>query len=209
MPNTSMNLSALGVGGLGVGAPSRTRRGRPSVAGPQVIEMTFSRHDVAFWSCLHWRNEGCTRRPPVPPGEPTGLNKERPGQSTEARSWAGSRSRETLPPGNHNPGDGQVVSKVNICESAIKIVISNEPKWLSGSGQKGQRGSERGFNVAASWMLNPPVDSRHLTSHMLWTRNVETPYISHRRFIVGEWACRKMHRSACGLEMSEKAKAVL
>ena len=33
--------------------------------------------------------------------------------------------------------------------------------------------------------------------------------VSHRRFIDGEWACRKVRRSMCGLEMSEKAKAVL
>src|SRR5688572_3681670 len=42
--------------------------------------------------------EGLMRRPPVPPGEPTGLNKERPGQRTEARlGRAGSESRETRP----------------------------------------------------------------------------------------------------------------
>ena len=46
LPNTSMNLPAREVGGLGVGDRSRTQRGRPSVAGPQVIEMTFTRLDA-------------------------------------------------------------------------------------------------------------------------------------------------------------------
>ena len=98
---------------------------------------------------------------------------------------------------------------VNTCESAIKIVMAWRAKVVVRLGPKWQRGSERGFNGAASWMMSPPVDSRHLTSHRLRTRNVETPNISHRRSIVGEWACRKERRSVCGLEMSEEAKAVL
>ena len=73
------------------------------------------------------------------------------------------------------------MSMVNICESVIKIVMPNEPKWLSFGKQapaKRQRGSERGLNDAASWMVNSPVDSRYLNSHMLQLRNVETPYVS-------------------------------
>ena len=120
-------------------------------------------------------------RPPVPPGEPTGLNQERPGQRTDARSWAGSRPRGRHPPGSHNPGDGKAVGMVNTREPVIKIVMGSELKWLSlrgtGSGQKASR-SERGFNAAASWTTNLPVDSRYLTPRMLRERNVETPYIS-------------------------------
>jgi len=153
------------------------------------------------------------RRPPVPPGEPTGLNQERPGHQSEvARLATGRRSRESCPPGNHNPGDGQVVSTVNTCESAIKIVMVNEPKWLSfgksGSSQNGNVGRHAVLNEIASWTSSPPVDSRHLPSHMLRTRNVETPYIS-RRHGAGEWAHRKARRSVCGLEMSEEANAAL
>lgn len=126
------------------------------------------------------------RGPPVPPGEPTGLNQERPGQMSEAGSSAGRRSRETLLPGNHNPGDGQVVSMVNTCESAIKTVMANEPKWLSfgksGSGQNGNVGRRAVLNGAAPWMMSPPVDSRHLPSRVLRERNVETPYDSRRRW---------------------------
>jgi len=70
---------------------------------------------------------------------------------------------------------------VNICEPVIKIVMRERAKvvvlWEIGSYQK-VRGSERGFNGAASWTANPSVDSRYLTSHMLHERNVETPYIS-------------------------------
>ena len=126
-------------------------------------------------------------RPSVPPDEPTGRNKERSGQSTEARGWAGSRPRGRRSPGSHIPGDGQAVGTVNTCEPAIKIVTTNEPKWLSFQGTGGsqarakrQRGSERGFDGAASWTLNPPVDSRYLPPRMLQERNVETPYISCR-----------------------------
>ncbi len=71
---------------------------------------------------------------------------------------AGRRSRETLPPGNHNPGDGQAVSMVNTCEPVMKIVMSNEPKWLTGSDQKA-RGSEGGLSDAAPWTEHSPVDS--------------------------------------------------
>ena len=152
-------------------------------------------------------------RPLVPPGEPTGLNQERPGQKSEAGSPAGRRSREVLPPGNHNPGDGQAVSMVNTCESAIKTVMENEPKWLSfgksGSGQNGNVGQYAVLNEIASWIASPPVDSRHLPSHRLRKRNVETPYRSRRCFGAGEWTCRKAGRSRCGLGMSEEAKAVL
>src|SRR2546430_2386676 len=136
---------------------------------------------------------GALRRPPVPPGEPTGLNQERPGQKSEASAAAGSRSRERLPPGNHNPGDGQVVSMVNICESAIKTVMANERKWLAGcrrSGQNGNVGRHAVLNEIASWIKSLPVDSRHLPSHVLGKRNVETPYRSRRRFGGGEWARR-------------------
>lgn len=84
-------------------------------------------------------------RPPVPPGEPTGLNKERPGQSTDALlTGAGSRSRERRPPGSHNPGDGQAVGMVNTCEPVIKIVTANEPKWLPLGVRRGIRLGPKG-----------------------------------------------------------------
>src|SRR5438046_1142337 len=129
---------------------------------------------------------GAKWRPPVPPGEPTGLNKERPGQKSKANASAGRQSRETLPPGNHNPGDGQVVSMVNTCESAIKTVMANERKWLVArmerrSGQNGNVGRHAVLNEIASWTASLPVDSRHLPSHVLRKRNVETPYRSRRR----------------------------
>ena len=76
-----------------------------------------------------------------------------------------------------------------------------QPKWHSGS--------ERGFNGAASWMMNLPVDSGHLPSRLLCERNVETPYASCRRFGVGEWVRREAVRAVCGLGMSEEAKAAL
>lgn len=102
---------------------------------------------------------------------------------------------------------------VNTCEPAIKIVKGERAKvvvlWEIGSSQKRQCGSERGLNDAASWMVNPPVDSRYLTSHMLHERNVETPYTSRRRLCAGEWARREARRSVCGLGMSEEAKATL
>ena len=44
--------------------------------------------------------------PPVPPGEPTGLNKERPGQCTEACQGMRGRNREVLPSWQPKPGDG-------------------------------------------------------------------------------------------------------
>ncbi len=83
------------------------------------------------------------RGPPVPPGEPTGLNQERPGQRTEARAVrrAGSRPRGRRPPGSHDPGDGQAVGTVNTCESAIKVVTAQRAKVAvfrePGSGQNG------------------------------------------------------------------------
>ena len=62
---------------------------------------------------------------------------------------------------------------VNTCEPVIKIVMANEPKWLSRElvsqeirlQPKWQRRSERGVNVAVSWTLNLSVDSGYLTSH--------------------------------------------
>jgi len=169
------------------------------------------RHDVAYRSCLPLERRGLMRRPPVPPGEPTGLNKERPGQkygSPYVR--AGSKSRDALPPGSHNPGDGQAVSMVNTCEPVIKIVMANEPKWLLHWAQaKMAKWVGAGLNGAVSWMKNPPVDSRYLTSHMLHERNVETPYASCRRFGFGGWVRREARRSVCRFGMSEEAKAVL
>jgi hypothetical protein len=74
---------------------------------------------------------------------------------------------------------------VNTRESAIKTVSSNERKWLPfggiRSGQNGNAGRNAIVNGIASWTAAPPVDSRHLTSHVLRTRNVETPYGSRRR----------------------------
>ena len=71
---------------------------------------------------------------------------------------------------------------VNTCEPVIKIVTANELKWLSLQDTEGkrarakrQRGSESGFNGAASWTKNPPVDSRHLTPLMLRRRNCGNP----------------------------------
>jgi hypothetical protein len=74
---------------------------------------------------------------------------------------------------------------------------------------KRQCGSERGLNATASWIVNPSVDSRCLTSHILQLRNVETPYASRSRENVDEWTSRKAGRTACGLGMSEEAKAAL
>ena len=65
------------------------------------------------------------------------------------------------------------------------------------------------LNEIASWTASLPVDSRHLPSHVLRRRNVETPYGSRRCFGAGEWACREVGRSACGLGMSEEANATL
>ena len=154
------------------------------------------------------------RRPPVPPGEPTGLNQERPGQRTEALlTGAGSRPRGRRLPGSHNPGDGKAVGTVNTCEPVIKVVTANEPKWLSFGrirlGPKWQRGSERGFNAAASWTMHPPADSRYLPPQMLRERNVETPYVSCRCTSAEGWERREAGRSACGLGKSEEANAVL
>ena len=156
-------------------------------------------------------------RPPVPPGEPTGLNKERPGQSTDALlTGAGSRSRERRLPGSHNPGDGQAVGTVNTCEPAIKIVKANEPKWLSlppGAGNrlepKGAVGRSAVLTLPPRGRCAQPVDSRYLPPHMLRARNVETPYISRRGASLRRWERREAGRSVCGLGMSEEAKAVL
>lgn len=97
---------------------------------------------------------------------------------------------------------------VNTCEPVVKIVMSNEPKWLTGSDQKVRR-SEGGLSGAAPWTAHSPVDSGHLTSHMLEVRNVGTSYTSRRSLGDGEWAGRKAGRSVCGIEMSEKANAAL
>lgn len=92
-------------------------------------------------------------------------------------------------------------------------------------------GLERGLNVAASWTICLPVDSRYLPPHMLRVRNVETPYASCGHYgsrrgpqlpgapsppgavgiaasVLG-WERHEAGRSACGLEMSEEANAVL
>lgn len=97
---------------------------------------------------------------------------------------------------------------VNTCEPVVKIVMRNEPKWLTGSDQK-VRGWEGGLSDTAPWTAHPPVDSGHLTSHMLELRNVGTSYISCPSLGDGEWAGRKAGRSVCGIEMSEEANAVL
>jgi len=74
---------------------------------------------------------------------------------------------------------------VNIRESAIKTVMANERKWLpfgEYARPKGDVGRCAVLNETAPWMESPPVDSRHLPSHMLRKRNVETPYGSRRRW---------------------------
>src|SRR3972149_712407 len=82
------------------------------------------------------------RRPLVPPSVPTGLNKERPGQTSKAEVGGEPIVSDALS-GNPHPGNGQVVGMVNACESVIKTVMAKEPKWVavSGSGQNG--GSSR------------------------------------------------------------------
>jgi len=184
--------------------------------GPRFIRRPFPRHDVAFLklSSVEERRGALRWGPPVPPGEPTGLNKERPGQCTEGVLTApGSRPRGRRPPGSHNPGDGQVVGTVNTCESAIKTVMRQGAKVAAlarGSLQPNRHcGSERGFNGAASWTMHPPVDSRYLPPQVLRTRNVETPYASRRRASAGRWVRREANRSTCGLGMSEEANAAL
>ena len=108
------------------------------------------------------------------------------------------------------------MSTANTCEPVIKIVMTNEPKWLSRGNSPGsqahakrQRGSEIGLNATASWTSNPSVDSRCLTSHILQLRNVETPYAPRPREDADEWGSREANRTACGLGMSEEAKATL
>ena len=103
----------------------------------------------------------------------------------------------------------------NTCEPVIKIVMRERAKVVAlGDLLRGIRlqpkrqcGSERGFNATASWIVNPSVDSRCLTSHILQLRNVETPYAPRPRENVDEWTSRKAGRTACGLGMSEEAKA--
>ena len=178
----------------------RPHRGTRVSEGRQLIAEPFLRHDVAYQSCLPRKGGVSMGRPPVPPGEPTGLNQERPGQRTEARCWAGSQPRGRRPPGSHNPGDGQVVGMVNTCEPAIKTVSAQRAKVAvlrETARAKRQRGSECGFNGAASWMIHPPVDSRYLSPHMLRKRNVETPYASRRcASPTGEGAARGSDRCA-------------
>ena len=97
---------------------------------------------------------------------------------------------------------------VNTCKPVVKIVMRNEPKWLTGSDQK-VRGSEGGLSGTAPWTVHSPVDSGHLPSHMLELRNVGTSYTSRRSLGDSEWAGCKAGRSVCGIEMSEEANAVL
>ena len=129
------------------------------------------------------------RRPLVPPSVPTGLNKERPGQTSKAEVGGEPIVSDALS-GNPHPGNGQVVGMVNACESVIKTVMAKEPKWVavSGSGQNGHVGQGAVLDEAASWTTSPPVDSRHLTPQVLRKRNVETLYGSRRRASVVEWA---------------------
>jgi hypothetical protein len=106
---------------------------------------------------------------------------------------------------------------VNTCEPAIKIVMRERAKVVVLGDPlreirlrpKRQCGSERGLNATASWIVNPSVDSRYLTSHILQLRNVETPYASRARENVDEWTSREASRTACGLGMSEEANAAL
>ena len=105
----------------------------------------------------------------------------------------------------------------NTCEPVIKIVMRERAKVVVSEDRlreirlmpKGNVGQSAVLTLPPRGWRTPPVDSRCLTSHRLQLRNVETPYISRRRFGADGWASRKADRSVCGLEMSEEAKAVL
>ena len=49
-------------------------------------------HDLILMSIVPMGLTCCEREPPVPPGEPTVLNKERAGKSTEARKHRGAKA---------------------------------------------------------------------------------------------------------------------
>jgi hypothetical protein len=112
---------------------------------------------------------------------------------------------------------------VNTCEPVIKIVMRERAKVVGLQERLEPKGTWAGARSQRYRLVDdkvPSVDSGYLTSHMLQQRNVETPYISHRRLIradavwgvrcgVGEWTSREAGRSVCGLEMSEEANAAL
>ena len=52
----------------------------------------------------------------------------------------GLNSREEDPSGSHKPVKCKVVGTVNICESAIKVVIHIKRKWLLRLSQNGNGG---------------------------------------------------------------------
>ena len=111
-----------------------------------------------------------------------------------------------------HPGNGQAVSTVNTCESAIKIVMANEPKWLSFGKQAPAKMATwaRARSQRCRLVDKAPTGRQQVPNlTVLRKRNVETPYTSCRRFGVGKWARRETLRSVCGLGMSEEAKAVL
>jgi len=55
------------------------------------------------------------------------------------------------------------VGMMNICESVIKIVNGNKPKWLSGLSQNGDGEWRFASILRPRGHYSPPVDSRHLT----------------------------------------------
>ena len=68
------------------------------------------------------------RRPAGPPGEPTGLNKERPGERTEARPTGGETIASDAPSWRPHPGDGQAVSTVNTCDKVLYPTEQGAPQ---------------------------------------------------------------------------------
>ena len=161
------------------------------------------RHEVAFKSCFPLETG---RKPPVLPGESTGLNKERPGQCTEVL-WHGEQTVRNVLSWKPHPGEGQIAGMVNICESVIKIVTCNMPKRLTGMNQNGRWS---GTGVATSPVRRRGATGRQRTPNPAYSgkRNVETPYISLSVFLRGK-ANREGSRRVCGLEMSEEANAGL
>ena len=105
----------------------------------------------------------------------------------------------------------------NTCEPVIKIVMRERAKVVVSEDflremrlmPKGNVGRSAVSTLPPRGQRTHRSTSRCLTSHILQLRNVETPYASHLREDVGEWASRKADRPVCEFEMSEEAKAVL
>jgi hypothetical protein len=68
---------------------------------------------------------------------------------------------------------------VNESESLINVVTPNKPKVLIGLGQKGKW---PGAGATKSPVADgaPPAERRDLTHPLVFTRNVVSPYLSHR-----------------------------